>query len=258
MRITQANVTAKFFRDSFMAKFGMTQYVSRKHPVIFFGCYRKNFDAVFRHRALCVIIWAGSDSLNLLREPAIVDAFKRKRNIKHISISNFISSDLARVGLPYIYLPIVPFDNSSFKPVPLGTKVYVYSAHLKPELYGASLVKKVISNFPGIDFITLHAQPPASVSRDKIHTIYAQCACALRLTEHDGLSNTVIEMGLMGRRCIWNGIAPNSIPWKNIIDICYKLENELKRPKTIDLALAEKVRKFIDIDTKFLNTEFYE
>lgn len=258
MLIRQANVTSKFFREAFLLKFNLLPYLSRYEPVIFFGCYRKNFEQVFKHKGLCVIIWAGSDSLNLIREPALVNILKKKPNIRHIAISSFISHDLTLVGLPHKVIPIIPFDNSDFKPVKLGNKVYVYSAHLKPEVYNYSLAKKIMRNMPDVEFITCHAKPPQSVPRAQIKNVYKECGLGLRLTEHDGMSNTVIELGLMGRKCIWNGNAPNAIPWKNIIDVCQTIRTELAKPKIIDYDTADQVKSFISINNKFLNTEFYE
>jgi hypothetical protein len=53
--------------------------------------------------------------------------------------------------------------------------------------------------------------------------VYSQCFLNLRLTPHDGCPNTNIEMGLMGRRSIYNGDLPASIPWTSVDDICQNI-----------------------------------
>lgn len=258
MRIRQANVTSRFFRDAFKNKFNLGNYVNTNRPVIFFGCYQKNYPYVFSHNGLCVIIWAGSDSMHLANNPYLARRFKSKTNIKHIAISNFISDDLTKAGIEHRVIPIVPFDNYDLRPAPLGNGIYFYSSHINPEFYGSEIVEKIKRNFPNNKFYTCYAKPPDCIPRAEIKKIYEKCAIGLRLTPHDGLSNTVIEMGLMGRKCIWNGKSPNAIPWKYVIDICENIEKELKRVGQTDLVMAEKVRKFLCINHDFLTTEFYE
>lgn len=258
MRIRQANVTSKFFREAFKNKFNLGDYMNTRRPVVFFGCYAKNLPQVFTHEGLCVIVWAGSDSMHLSNNTYLVRRFLAKKNIKHIALSNFISADLKAVGIEHKILPIIPFDNSDFKPVPLGNKIYIYQSHINPKLYGSEIIEKVKRNFPKIEFITCYAQPPDSIPRCSIKKIYEKCALGLRLTPHDGMSNTVIEMGLMGRKCIWNGNSPNAIPWKYVIDICENIEKELSRAGQLDNELAAKVNEFINIDNNWLKTEFYE
>ena len=55
----------------------------------------------------------------------------------------------------------------------------------------------------------------------------------LRLTNIDGLPNTVLEMGLMGRHCIHNGNTPNSLNYKSVEDIINHINNEYNNRKKI-------------------------
>ncbi len=57
-------------------------------------------------------------------------------------------------------------------------------------------------------------------TREELVSVYSQCFINLRLTPHDGCPNTNIEMGLMGRRSIYNGDLPASISWHSVDDIC--------------------------------------
>ena len=87
--------------------------------------------------------------------------------------------------------------------------------------------------------------------------MYRRCFIGMRLTEHDGLAHTVTELGLMGRRCVWNGGSPNAIPYKNVDDVVVAIEAErecLPDPEMV----AEEMRAYLDIGTDWLDTEWYD
>jgi hypothetical protein len=258
MLIKQARVTSKFFRSGFLQKFNLREYNSIKQPAIFFGIYIKSYPTIFRHEGLAVLIWTGGDSMNLAKNPALVKKLKSRDNIKHIAISNFVSNDLDRVNIPHYFLPILPFNNNNFRPAPLGDCIYTYSAHTKPQFYGSEKILLLKKIFPDIRFITLYAKQPNSVIRSEIINYYKKCFIGLRLTPHDGMSNTVIEMGLMGRKVVWNGNSPNAIPYKNIDDIVNAIKCERNLIGETRLRMAEKVKEFIDIPNDWLYTKFYK
>jgi hypothetical protein len=89
--------------------------------------------------------------------------------------------------------------------------------------------------------------------------IYKQCFCGLRLTRHDGLSNTVVELGLMGRRCFWNGGSPNQITWsENKVDaIVKRLYEERKLVGKVNTEVATATKNWLDIGEEWLDTSFY-
>ena len=93
--------------------------------------------------------------------------------------------------------------------------------------------------------------------------LYKKCFIGLRFTSHDGLSNTVCEMGAMGRKMINNGDTPNCIPYdlNNIDKIVDDINQEYERSRG-DLfrasVISNQVNEFLNIGDDFLNTEFYE
>lgn len=63
-------------------------------------------------------------------------------------------------------------------------------------------------------------------TKDQLYDVYAQCFLNLRLTPHDGCPNTNLQMGLMGRKSIYNGDLPHSIAWTDVDNICESIMRE--------------------------------
>lgn len=158
--------------------------------------------------------------------------------------------DLDRWNIPYRHVPIVPMINTDITPKPLGDYIYTYNIHT--EKYGGKVWGKLENKLRGMKFI--HSKP-FIYSREGILEVYSKCFIGLRFTSHDGLSNTACEMGLMGRKIIWNGNTPNAIPYdENDIDsivenVVYEYEH---RNESDYLQVAESTEKFLDITDDFL------
>jgi len=122
-------------------------------------------------------------------------------------------------------------------------------------LYGFYKVKKIKKALPEINFIICNKD---TYNRKKLNKVYSQCFCGLRLTSHDGLSNSVIELGLMGRQVIWNGNLPNAVHYKSIDDVIKIIKKLSKqRGNEPNMKMIEKIKKAINIKDDWLNTDFY-
>lgn len=265
MRITQSWVLESF-RENFEKRWGTVKATKYNEPMVVFGCFHQvQVDAIMRQDALVVLVWVGSDSLYLRTGKYGVDYSKiiRASHVKHVAISRWISDDLSALDIPHIYLPITHVDFEQFKPTPLGDKVYCYCPNPRPELYGAAIIAAVQAKLPDIKFIITgsHVDTPHFMMQE----LYDQCFVGLRPTSHDGQPTTVAEMGLMGRRVIHNGLAPNCISWhdggewplKYVDDIVKSIRLEQQYIGNTDADMSEQVRKFLDIGEDWLNTEFY-
>jgi len=95
---------------------------------------------------------------------------------------------------------------------------------------------------------------------EKLRKIYERCFCGLRLTKHDGLPNQVIEMGVMGRRTIYNGDIPGSISWNknNIDEIIKNIDIESQKIGTINYEVSNNIKNFIDVKNDWLDTKFWK
>ena len=83
------------------------------HPLFVFGYYlrddHKHSDILIKHRGFIVIVWSGSDSMDLNKKKIAVEYFKaNKDRIKHIAWSHWIVSDLEAVGLDVVKRPVFP------------------------------------------------------------------------------------------------------------------------------------------------------
>jgi len=255
MRIKQLCVNCgEHFKRGLIAKYGLVKYTKTDEPVMFKGCYgEKQVERICSHEGLALLSWAGGDCSWAVARPHIVEKLKAHPNIKHLAISNFIEDDLKRVGIPYISLPILPYANEDLKAEPLGDSVYIY----KMNLYNRPMNQRVKDRLPHINFIECDFH---SYTKDEMSEVYKKCFIGIRLINHDGLSNTVCELGLMGRKVIWNGNTPNAIHYtiNDLDDIVKKIEVEYaNRHSDGYIKVAEEVRNYLDVGEEFLESDNY-
>ena len=244
--ITQGYVS-KALRFNFLGKFKLKAYHDKYKPCIFFGCFKGRGDVmkVISHQSLAVVCWRGTDILGMTKED--IKAL-RKDNIKHIAISDHIARDLDKYGFKYKRFPVTA-TRLKFNPVPLGDSVYTYIDKRRPNDYGMDIIKKLQDRY---NIIIGGGFPP-----EKMTEVYKRCYIGLRLTRHDGLPNTVIEMGLMGRKCIYNGQLPNAISYESIGDIINAIETERKKNGVVQFDVARKVFDYFNISNEWLDEAIY-
>lgn len=111
--------------------------------------------------------------------------------------------------------------------------------------------------------------------QDELHEIYKQSFIGVRLTEHDNMALSCVEMGLMGRRSIFNGNIPCAIPYSDAQYFKYDpltrkqwtfqsdaLQGQIERmileaDREPDKILAEEMREFVRDDERWLDSKFY-
>jgi hypothetical protein len=237
----------------FMKRFSLLNYKNKNQPCIFFGAYWNDIESILNHNSLAIVIWRGSDilktkNLNLLS----------KKNVKHVAVSSFIEKDLKKYNIPHKFLPLTGTDINLFVFCPLGNEIYTYIPKNKEEFYGKGIVNEIQKNCKfKINIITGSLQ----YSKEQLLEIYKRCFIGLRLTPHDGLSNTVIELGLMGRKCIHNDLyLPNAIKWQknNIDDIMLDIEEEAKSIGKTNEELSNKMKEYINVGIDWLNIKYWE
>jgi len=257
MRINQVFVSSVVgsFRNRVYNKYNLSKYFDKNKPAIFFGCYPKNIRIILAHNSLAVVVWRGSDGYRLKKGNKLYTEIFRRKNIKHIVISSFLEEDLRKWEVPFISLPICHVPLNQFHHVKLGNKIYIYNYKRRCDLYGQKIIDSVLASLPEIEFLPTFW---GKHSLEDMQSIYKQCFIGLRPIKHDGLSNTVIELGLTGRRCIYNGSLPNAIHWKSVDDIVSSIREEYKKIGTKNESVAKEVLDYITISDNWLYTEFYE
>lgn len=247
------NVQEKTFKN-FFKKYSLKKYNNKDKPSIFFSLW--NFRFIKEHKFFALIIWRGTDIIKMGKK---LKEIKKMKNVYHIAISSYIAKDLDKYDIKYKFIPVVGVSLKYFKPTLMGDEIYAYVPNINPkkyhERYGMEIIRKIQTKCKYKINIVYVDQ----YSRKELVKVYERCFCGLRMTKHDGLPNQVIEMGVMGRRSFYNGNIPGSIKWNtNVEKIVQDIEEEAKKINTINYEYSEEIRKFIDIDDKWLDTNYWE
>jgi hypothetical protein len=191
-------------------------------------------------------VWRGTDIMRLDRR--IIKKIRSRSNIKHIAIGSFIEKDLKALKIPYRTYHITTTDAVA-DPRPLGNCVYTY---VRNSFYNPGLVKEIARR---IRYRIIVNDSPMTATLE--HNAMASSFIGLRLTPHDGLPNTVLKLGLMGRRCIYNGDLPNAIPWRGIDDIIDSINKESDMIGQTNVALSNIICNYIEDDREWLNERIW-
>jgi hypothetical protein len=251
-------------------------------PAIFYGIWSdEDLDTLRKNKSLKIIIWSGGDinaadyREDCVRERVLrnVSEIRALSKVIHISKSPFIAKSLEEFGIPYIETPFCPIDLDRYKPVKKGDSIYIYTAPGLESYYGFDLYDKVVEKYKDINFIfacckagydfikATGYQSKYAVryykQEELIDEVYSECFLALRLTTHDGIANTVQELGLMGIRSVHNGSSPSSLNYRTLEDLCRHIDHERETIGTCDEVLADEVRRYLTLDTHFYKTGFY-
>ena len=198
-------------------KFNLIPYESCLPETVFMGMYREE-DLVLlaAHIGASTIVWFGSDAKDLPD-----DWIKFVKDSVNIAVSHQVQETLEAKGVEAIWCPINAVIPHEWPVVPNGDKIFWYSGNA-PEYYGESLINEIKERIN----IPIIRAGHDTFTKEQLVDVYSQCFLNLRLTPHDGCPNVNIEMGLMGRRSIYNGDLPASIPWQSVDDICQSIMRE--------------------------------
>lgn len=247
MRIKQMYVSqaVSFFKQKLLEKYNLISYRDRKKPVIFNGLYTpSDYHKLIKHKSHKTVIWCGTDAMRIKKHHHLL---KKAGTVRHIAKSTFISKTLDKYNIKHIILPITPSSLSkNYKEK--GECIYSYTGNNRL-FYGGNLIDQIKGK---VKYKIIEAARSTFTS-DKVYEIYEKCFMGLRLTKHDGLPNTVLEMGLMGRSCVHNGNIPNALPYTNLQSIIDHINDEYKRRHENSEDLVDKVYEFLNIGEEWLN-----
>ena len=238
----------RFFKKKFLLKYNLSNYSDKaddREPLVMFGLYYpEDYSLYRRYKGEVIVVWCGNDARSKLNRRTA--ALVKSRTARHIAMGKFISNSLRKFGIVNHILPVCPTILKKC-PVPRGDKLYFYGGS-NPKFYGDKYLPE-IKKRTGLEIIKTDS---ATYTSDELQKIYAQCFLGLRLTTHDGLPNTVVELGLMGRRSIYNGGTPHSIPWTGIDDICESIMKEYNERKEDNTKIADDWEKYLNINNKWM------
>lgn len=252
-RITQIySAFGWHLKDNLKRKYGLSEARNKNEPCLFFGVYGSQIEKAVRwaDKAKVLIWYSGSDVTYCFRgREHLIEVIRNHPNISHIATVNFIESDLQKLGFKYKKVPLFSQFIDDFKPCKLGSKIYAYKSHL---YVGRPQMKKLTEIFGADEFIK--AENHHTFSQAGLKEVYGNSYLGIRLLAHDGLSHGVCEMGLMGRKVIYNGDTPNAIPFKNFDDVIQKIQ-QVKDEKYDPFEVAEKMKKYLDVGDSWLDVE---
>ena len=233
-----------FFKEKLLKKYKLKEYKDINKPCIFNGMYTiQDYHALINHKSHKTIVWCGSDAQFLNKE-----LISRAGKIRHIAKSKFISETLDKQDIPHILLPITPtIANKNYKEKK-GKNIYFYSGEDRVK-YGGDLVD-IIKEKTNYNIIEANAK---TFNEKELEKIYEDCFMGLRLTKHDGLPNTVLELGLMGRHCVHNGNTPNSLNYTTVEDIITHIDNEYNKRNVSSENIVNNVYDFLKINNDWLD-----
>lgn len=255
MRIKQCrmNNDQKLTFSSFLKRNKLVAYEDKKKPVVFFGLYHVDLRKLDRHRNMLILVWRGTDIIL----PGHLDkAINSDVDIKHVAISSFIEEDLRKRGIKYKFIPLVGSSMEGYGSEFLGNEIYAYVPKSRYNFYGGNIIEELKKR---CKFKINVINSCDKYNKRGLYDIYKKCFCGLRLTPHDGVANQVVEMGHMGRKTIYNGVTPSSIPWKNNVDsIIESINKEAIKIGTEQKELAKEVKNFYITQDDWLDTGYWE
>jgi len=244
MRIQQARISegVSTFKAEYLRKFDLVEVFDIHLPVVFFGMYDlSDYEALKVFINKIVIVWCGTDSLMIDTDKANL---LKKVNATHIVKSKFMRDDLKKWDIPHEILP-VSWQDFNINPVPLGDNIFHYG---KGDFYGENYLD-AIEKATGLYIIRTTKN---TYSKEALLKVYESCFINLRLTTHDGLPNTVLEMGMMGRRSIYNGGIPTSIKWSSLEGIIHRIREEYENVGNVS-EVSKSIKEYINIGDNWLN-----
>lgn len=227
----------KFFEENFLKTWSLKEYSDNASPAIFFGLYDQHDMRVMRdHIGPKIIIWGGADATP--KNLTYVSSLQAFQEIYHFTYSGYWSDLLSSYNIKHKVCYIALKDYSSFKPVQLGDKIYLYKG-----LGGTDILKykfneiinPLMEEF-GQDRI-IHCNNLAI--NNLIDTVYEKCFVYIKPNPLGGCT-TMFELGHMGIRTIGKGLKdlPCFTEYQDISDLInlIKKESEYIGQKRIDIA----------------------
>jgi len=253
MRVEQIRVSrnVKFFAGRMQHKFKLRPYDDPTKPVIMYGVYNTDDYEFFKNfEQPMIVLWRGTDA-------QVVNEGKAKiilsKPCRHYAVSRQVQKSLERFGIMSEVKAITSTD-PSIKCQPRGEYVYCYissNVNVMRSKYKYGWLRYLQRKLPYKFIFTTIRQYP----EDKLMKIYRKCFVGVRLLGHDGMSNSILEMGLMGRRTISNSGLPHTIPWKELKDVKKSIIKEYNHRREDNSSISTAYKKLINIDNKWLELE---
>lgn len=174
----------------------------------------KVFDIAMKHRKQIIFNWAGSDVL--LAKDAIEKGSYVQEYIDypiHCAVAPWLSDELKEINIEAAYYPYLDFEKNVEPKTPNGDqlKVVSYINQADPNFYGLERIERLAEKLPNVLFSVIGMDKTSSFKNlsfygwlDNMDEFINDHHIVLRLTDHDGLSNFVLDGLSLGRTVIYN------------------------------------------------------
>jgi hypothetical protein len=220
----------------------------------------KVFELALKSKVKCIMHWVGTD---------VLDAAQAYRSgiykadfvdqVTHFCEVDWIQEELKQIGIQAKIINFASFDKSFENKTPEGKqlKLLSYMSDARAEFYGLPKVIELATKFPQVAFTIVGAQAqkytplPANVKAlgwvDNMDLYYDNCHATIRIPEHDGLSNFVLESLARAKHVLYNHPYPNCIHCptqsnleKAIVELLNQVELGAYKPNTSGKSFVEK------------------
>lgn len=177
----------------------------------------KVFDTALKNKAHLIMNWVGTDvlkSTEAVKSGNFIEEYRTRAH--HFCEVDWIQQELLEIGVKAEIVNFAAFDQR-FEVVENPQDkliVLTYMPKNRQDFYGASSILKLAENNPDVQFIIAgsdkedYTNLPANVDPvgwvTDMEPLFNKAHVAIRFTEHDGLSNFILESLARGKQVIYN------------------------------------------------------
>ncbi len=250
MRVNQFFISesVKFAKDFYREKYNLWDIeksggYKKEEPCLFVGIYRpEDMRRILNHKGMRIVVWGGQDA----QQEVAIEIVSMLENTINVSQSHWITAALKKHGIEPKFVALPHTNVDYWKPCPLGDKIYAYAPN---DVYGKNVIEEILRIVP---FEAIVTTSPKQHPQERILEFYKESFIGLRLRQFDGISATVQQMGLMGRRTVWNGKTPSAIAWDRVSDIVMAVNREAEKRGTEQPQVAEATYNYLCRDDSWL------
>lgn len=193
----------------------------------------KSLDLVIEKKIPMLMYWHGTDvSMALKRAAKGNIEWRYIKYAKHYTDAPWLKEELHTIGINAQMLPFKGLDNLT--PITLNNyssiKVLSYVGKGREEFYGLSHIVQLAQLNPSFSFTIVGTSQVVQncpenleikgwVEKEEMAHLMNTHAMLLRLTEHDGNAQMILEALSMGMECIWTNRAENCHFWDRKQDL---------------------------------------
>lgn len=242
MRVTQGYVSRSVGDFPFLEQMKLTEYLDSSRPLAVFGVYSNDdLQVIANHKSKVIIFWCGQDAIDCI----FLGRYQFLKNCIHVSHLVNVVKALS----PFLDVKLInPLSlGGDFKPTYLGKKVFAYAPMTYPAYHRRALINSLEEILP-FEFIIGDGSMPQDEWLSGLgDETYNDCFIGLCLSGFAGGGQTILQLGLKGRKVITNVLLlPSCISWTNFDDIEKAILRESENIGIKNIALAHHVKSLID------------